>query len=133
MFGIINDPTSKVQVVTATWSCFIDQILIENPPLYSALNQQTFCEQLQMASGPHELTVNISASSTTLFNFDSITYDTSDTTELDSAVVVVKTTDQTVAFGPGWVTDSGFNVTGSTGSKMSFKFNGPYHHNFAIA
>lgn len=124
MIGTISNVDSKN--IAVTWSCFVDQIQIKSIPStgWYNTNQVTLCQQSQMANGPHELTVNISAASTTLFNFDGISYYTSDATKLDHTVIM-ENTDQDVVFGSGWLASGPYaNATATIGSKMTFSFNG---------
>lgn len=128
VFGSFSDVSSTN--IVATWSCFVDQIQIKTGqtiPVDANTNLRTLCEQLQIANGPHELTVNISASSTTLVNFDGIMYDTSDETELESAIVEVTDKTNRVVYGTGWFVDGAYNATTTIGSNMTIIFNGQYY------
>ncbi|KAJ6591273.1 hypothetical protein DFH09DRAFT_1026333 [Mycena vulgaris] len=114
------------KVVDPTWDCFIDDVKIENPnPAFQfAENNWVLCDQSQIASGSHMLTVKVQSKGQP-FYLDSILYTPLPGVDHESAVLEYTNRDPFVSFGSGWQQWGGTqNVTQTTGAQVALNFHG---------
>jgi hypothetical protein len=121
--------TTTNGVTDPTWDCLVDGIKIENPnPTFQdPENNWLLCDQSQIASGSHTLTVQIQSKGQP-FYLDSIKYTPLPTVEQETAVLEYTNVDPSVSFGSGWTpwTGGGENVTQVTGAQVALNFHGKH-------
>ncbi|KAF7342109.1 hypothetical protein MVEN_01798200 [Mycena venus] len=108
-----------------TWDCFVDEIQITNPnPTFQfPENNWALCDQAQIASGSHMLTIQVKSKGQP-FYLDQIIYRPLPTVQYDGAVLEYTNTDPSVSFGTGWRQWGVQNVTQTTGAQVALNFHG---------
>ncbi|KAJ6511520.1 hypothetical protein C8R47DRAFT_1191175 [Mycena vitilis] len=125
VLGTIAITKDANNVTDPTWDCFVDQIKIENPnPTFQfGENNWMLCDQSQIASGSHELSIQVSSKGQP-FYLDQIAYTPLPSVNYDVAVLEYPNTDPAVSFGTGWQPWGVQNVTQQTGAQVALNFHG---------
>ncbi|KAJ7853600.1 hypothetical protein B0H13DRAFT_1642854 [Mycena leptocephala] len=123
--GTIMVTTDANNVTDPSWDCFVDEIKISNPqPTFKfPENNWVLCEQPQISSGSHVLTIQVQ-SKAHAFYFDYLVYTPPPGASFESAVLVYPNTDPSVSFGSGWSAFGGENGTNSNGAQVAVNFHG---------
>ncbi|KAJ7685467.1 hypothetical protein DFH06DRAFT_1074925 [Mycena polygramma] len=97
-----------------TWICFLDEIAIPlpNPTFDFIENNWVLCQQTQLTSGSHNLTVQVQSKGQA-FYFDDLMYTPLPDVNFESAVEYYQTTDPGVSYGSGWAVSKATNSTTS--------------------
>ncbi|KAJ7165102.1 hypothetical protein C8R46DRAFT_304476 [Mycena filopes] len=117
--------TTANNVTDPTWDCFVDEIKITNPnPTFQfAENNWDLCDQSQIASGSHTLTLQVQSKGSP-FYLDKIIYTPLPTANEEVAVLEYSNVDPAVSFGSGWRIWGAQNVTQTTGAQVALNFHG---------
>jgi hypothetical protein len=117
--------TDANNVTDPSWDCFVDKIKISNPqPTFQyPENNWVLCEQPQLSSGSHVLTIQ-ARSKGRAFYFDYLVYMPTPDASFESTVLIYPNTDPSVSFGSGWSTYGGENGTNDHGAQVTLNFHG---------
>ncbi|KAJ7440779.1 hypothetical protein B0H11DRAFT_1750498 [Mycena galericulata] len=124
VFGTIMVSTVN-NVTDPTWTCSVDEIPISspNPTFKFPENNWVLCQQSQITSGSHNLTIQVQSKGQA-FYLDYLVYTPTPDVSLESAVVIYPNTDPSVSFGAGWSTFGGENGTQTNEAQVSLNFHG---------
>ncbi|KAJ7626785.1 hypothetical protein FB45DRAFT_795039, partial [Roridomyces roridus] len=124
VFGTI-DIANTNGVVTPTFSCLVDGVAIpeQNPTFQFPENNWNLCEQTQLSSGTHTLTIIVQTMGQA-FYFDYLLYTPTADVDLDGAVLEYMNTDAAVSFQSGWQGWGAQNVTQVNGASVTLNFHG---------
>ncbi|KAJ7481803.1 hypothetical protein FB451DRAFT_1237221 [Mycena latifolia] len=125
VLGTIAIVTGANNVTDPTWDCFVDEIKIENPnPTFQyPENNWPLCDQSQIASGSHMLTIQVQSKGQP-FYLDQILYTPLPSASYESAVLEYTNMDPAVSFGSGWQQWGAQNVTQTSGAQVALNFHG---------
>jgi hypothetical protein len=125
VFGTIMVTTDANNVTDPSWDCFVDEIKISNPqPTFKfPENNWVLCEQPQISSGSHILTIQVQSKAHP-FYFDYLVYTPHPGASFESAVLIYPNTDPSVSFGSGWSAFGSENGTNSNGAQVAVNFHG---------
>ncbi|KAJ7089063.1 hypothetical protein C8R44DRAFT_818741 [Mycena epipterygia] len=125
VYGTIMVSTDSNNVTDPTWDCFVDEITISNPqPTFKfPENNWVLCDQPQIASGPHVLTIQVQSKGQAFYLDDLVYTPTADAGE-GSSTLIYPNTDPAVSFGSGWTTFGGENATQTRGAEVALNFQG---------
>lgn len=112
------------------WSCFVDGQPIDQSSNETVGNGQLeLCSKANVLDGMHKLVVNVSATEDTPFWFDYIEYLPS-AGSLNQTDAVYGWDDPMIECDSTWDKKKDWTMTTTTGSMMSFDFNGEVAHLF---
>jgi hypothetical protein len=117
--------TDANNMTDPSWDCFVDEIKISNPqPTFKfPENNWVLCEQPQISSGSHILTIQVQSKAHP-FYFDYLVYTPPPGASFESAVLIYPNTDPSVSFGSGWSAFGSENGTNSNGAQVAVNFHG---------
>jgi hypothetical protein len=123
--GTISISTDSNNVTDPTWDCFIDDIQISNPNPTFPFTESNWllCEQPQVASGLHELRIEVQSKGKA-FYLDRLIYTPPPDAAFEAAVLVYPYTDPVLSYGCGWDGSSGQMVTNTQDSQVALNFHG---------
>ncbi|KAJ7628720.1 hypothetical protein FB45DRAFT_919096 [Roridomyces roridus] len=126
VMGTIDISTDAATNATdPAWNCYVDEIPIKNPnPTFQyPENNWPLCQLDQVASGSHELKVQVTTKGTA-FYLDKLVYTPLPSVSEPQAVVQYMNTDPSVSFGSGWRIWGAQNVTQTKGAQVALNFHG---------
>ncbi|KAJ7922306.1 hypothetical protein B0H13DRAFT_1983363, partial [Mycena leptocephala] len=125
VLGTISISTDSNNVTDPTWDCFIDDIQISNPNPTFPFTESNWllCEQPQVASGLHELRIEVQSKGKA-FYLDRLIYTPPPDAAFEAAVLVYPYTDPVLSYGSGWDGSSGQMVTNTQDSQVALNFHG---------
>ena len=128
-----NNRVNTTSGFDPSWECFVDNVSIgSTQPFQYPENNWLLCQQLQLADGPHVVTVNVTQATAAgrTFWFDDATYTPSPNLSKDQAYVLVDNLDPDIVYGAGWAPlGTTANFTTQAGTEMSFNFTGVFYCN----
>ncbi|PPR02071.1 hypothetical protein CVT24_011170 [Panaeolus cyanescens] len=129
VFGT-NNLQNVSGVLDPQWQCFVDNVPLVSNYTINVQNNWKLCDVppgVNIADGPHVLTVNVTVKQSQTFYFDRLTYLPSSTVRRDDKVIAIENFDPELIYdshwepwGPGLLA----NITQQPGSKVTFYFSG---------
>jgi hypothetical protein len=110
-------------VTDPTWTCFIDGTEIPSKSFKFPENNWPLCEQSQLDSEPHTLTIQVKSAGQP-FYLDSLVYTPSPDALFPSAVLIYSDDDPAVSYSVGWTEEAGEQVTQTAGAQVTLSFHG---------
>ncbi|KAJ7346237.1 hypothetical protein DFH08DRAFT_781072 [Mycena albidolilacea] len=120
--GSVIISTDTNNITDPTWTCSVDGTEIPSNPFNFPENNWPLCNQPQMASGAHTLTIQVKSKGQP-FYIDHLEYHPLLEAVFPSAVLVYSDSDPALTYGAGWAQGDGMS-TQTAGSNATLSFYG---------
>ncbi|KAJ7107897.1 hypothetical protein C8R44DRAFT_744473 [Mycena epipterygia] len=120
--GTVDVSTDANGVMDPTWDCFVDGTQIPPNTFDAVENNWRLCQQDEMASGSHVLTIQVNSKGRA-FYLDSLLYTPTPDTVFESTVLKYEYSDPAISFSSGWK-DDGQQLTQTKNAQVTFNFQG---------